>query len=249
MNETLKTLHSLRTIHGDFSDREISGEDLQAILNASVRAANASARQAYSIIVVEERDVMRQLCGYAGSKLLLFCVDSNRLVAMAEHLGHTYPDESVVSFVTGSTDTILAAQTAAVAAKSLGIDSLFTNGIHRGDMNRVFKLLDLPEKRCFPLIALVLGYPAQEPAYQKGRWTGAGVIHYGTYHPITTEELDTLVQHYDDPDVHMGLNDAWKDQGFAHYLDWFFGVWIGRGGPKTGKSQMSELLERAGFAE
>jgi len=249
MNETLKTLHSLRSIHGNFSDREVSGEDLQIILNASVRAANASARQAYSIIVVEDRDLMRQLCGYAGSKLLLFCVDSNRLVAMAEHLGHTYLEESVVSFVTGSTDTILAAQTAAVAAKSLGIDSLFTNGVHRGDMNRVFKLLDLPEKRCFPLIALVLGYPLQEPEYQKGRWTGAGVIHYGTYHPITTEELDTLVQHYDDPDVHMGLNDAWKDQGFAHYLDWFFEVWIGRGGPKTGKSQMFELLERAGFAE
>ncbi len=248
MNETLKTLHSLRSIHGNFSDREVSGEDLQAILNASVRAANASARQAYSIIVVEDRDLMRQLCGYAASKLLLFCVDYNRLTATAEYLGHTYTEEGITPFVTGSTDTILAAQTAAIAAKSLGIDSLFTNGIHRGDMSRVYKLLDLPEKHCFPLIALILGYPAQEPEYQKGRWTGAGVIHYGKYHPITTEELDTLVEYYDDPEVHMGLTDTWQDK-FAHYLDWFFEAWIGRGGPKTGKSQMAELLGRAGFLE
>lgn len=248
MNETLETLHSLRSIHGDFSDREISDEDLQAILNASVRAANASARQSYSIVVVEDRDVMKQLCGYAGSKLLLFCVDYNRLTATAEHLGHTYTEGGTVAFVTGSTDTILAAQTAAIAAKSLGVDSLFTNGVHRGDMNRVFKLLDLPEKLCFPLIALILGYPSKEPAYQKGRWVGSGVIHYGTYHPITAEELDALIQHYDDPEVHMGLSDTWQDK-FAHYLDWFFEAWIGRGGPRMSKSQMAELLERVGFSE
>jgi len=49
--------------------------------------------------------------------------------------------------------------------------------------------------------------------------------------------------------IYMGLNDAWKDQGFARFLDWFFKAWIDRGGPKTGKSQMFELLERAGFTE
>ena len=41
MNETLKTLHSLRSIHGNFTEQEITEEDLQAILAASVRAANA----------------------------------------------------------------------------------------------------------------------------------------------------------------------------------------------------------------
>jgi nitroreductase len=174
MNETLKTLHSLRSIHGNFSDREVSGEDLQAILNASVRAANASARQAYSIIVVEDRDLMRQLCGYAASKLLLFCVDYNRLTAHGGVSGSHLHGGRYHPLGHGSTDTILAAQTAAIAAKSLGIDSLFTNGIHRGDMSRVYKLLDLPEKHCFPLIALILGYPAQEPEYQKGRWRGPG---------------------------------------------------------------------------
>jgi nitroreductase len=249
MNETLKTLHSLRSIHGDFSDRDIIDEDLQAILNASVRAANASARQSYSIIVVEDRDLMKQLCGYAGSKLLLFCVDYNRLTATAEHLGHPYTEEGIIPFVTGAIDTMLVAQTAAIAAKSLGIDSLFTNGIHRGDMSRVYTLLDLPEKLCFPLIALLLGYPSKEPEYQKGRWAGPGVIHYGKYHSITAEEIDTLVQQCDDPETYLALSDAWKDKEFEHYHDWFFKVWIGRGGPRTGKSQMFELLTRVGFAE
>jgi hypothetical protein len=29
------------------------------------------------------------------------------------------------------------------------------------NMNRIWKLLDLPEKPCFPVIAPVLGYPTQ----------------------------------------------------------------------------------------
>ena len=247
MNETIQTLHSLRSIHGNFSEQAIRDEDLQVILNASVRAANASARQSYSIVVVDDRDLMKQLCGYAGSKLLVFCVDYNRLLAMAEYLGHPYTAEGIVSFVTGSTDTILAAQTAVIAAKSLGIDSLLTNGIHRGDMNRVYELLDLPKKGCFPLIALVLGYPTHEPDFHKGRLTGAGVIHYGKYQPVTEEAMDTLIEQYDDPEVHLALNYAWKDKDFAHYLDWFFEVWSGRGGTPPGKSQMFELLEQAGF--
>ena len=247
MNETMKTVHSLRTIHGNFTSQEVKEEDLNVILEACVCAANASARQSYSVIVVKDRKLMGKLSGFVGSRTLLFCVDYNRIIDTAKHLNHPFSADGVVPFVTGSTDTILAAQTAAITAKSLGIDSLFTNGIHRGDITRVYKLLDLPEKYCFPLIALVLGYPDQEPDYLKGRLNGAGVIHYDKYHKLTTEELDELVEQYDDPDRHMSLNDIWKKKGFNHYLDWFYKVWSARGGKPEGKSQMAEILEKIGF--
>jgi hypothetical protein len=60
-NETLKTIHSLRTIHGDFSDKAVPDETIQLIISASVRAANASAYQSYSIIVVKEGETIRKL--------------------------------------------------------------------------------------------------------------------------------------------------------------------------------------------
>jgi nitroreductase len=249
MNETLKTSHSLRTIHGNFTSREVKDEDLKTILDASVRAGNASARQSYSIIVVKDRELMGKLSGFVGSRTLVYCVDYNRILDTAKHLDHSFSADGTVSFVTGGMDAIFAAQTAAIAAKSIGIDSMFTNGIHRGDMTRVYKLLDLPEKYCFPMIALVLGYPDQEPAYQKGRLNGAGVIHYDTYHRPTTEELDDLVRQYDDPDLRLGLNDNWKKEGLEHYLDWFYTVWSARGGKPDGKSQMAKILEGAGFVD
>ncbi len=247
MNDTLTTLHSLRTIHGNFSARDVSEADLETILRACVHSANASARQSYSIIVIDEREMMKTLCGYAGSRGLLFCVDFTRLKRQAERLGHPFGTGGVTSLITGAIDTALAAQTAAVAAKSLGIDSLFTNGIHRGDMQRVFRLMELPAEHCFPLIMLILGYPAEEPQYQKGRLDGLGVVHRGKHHPLTAEELDGVIAEYDDPARRLGMSEVWREKGLAHYLDWFYTDWVGAFQKTEGKSQMLEILERIGF--
>lgn len=254
MNETLKTIHSLRTVHGDFSNQEISSDDLESILSAAVRTANSSARQCYSIVVIEDHEAMRDICGCAGSKVLIFCVDYTRLVDLADALGYEYHAEGLGWFTTGSTDAILAAQTAAIAAKSLGIDSLFTNGIHRGDIDRIYRLLDLPEKHCFPLIALVLGYPKQEPTHRTGRLCGPGLVHHGTYHRLTPEETEVMIAEYDDSNKGLGLA-CWNREEYGHYLDWFFESWSAC--PRKGDAmavsarnrapQMPELLARAGF--
>ncbi len=242
MNETLQTIHALRTIHGNFSDRQVSDDDLATIVEASVRAANASARQSYSIVIVDDPETMHELCGYRASRLLLYCVDYNRICDVAEHLGHTFHAGEPISFVTGTIDTILAAQTAAIAAKSLGIDSFFTNGIHRGDMRRIYEILDLPEQGCFPLIALLLGYAAEEPGYLKGRLSGPGVVHRGRYRHVSEEEAAELVAAHDDPERHLGLSFA-AGKGYERYLDWFYKEWSGPMDP----SQFYEILGRAGF--
>jgi hypothetical protein len=154
----------------------------------------------------------------------------------------------MVAFVTSSTDAILAAQTAAIAAKSLGIDSLFTNGIHRADLHDVYERLGLPEQHCFPLILLILGYPTREPEFLKGRITGEGVIHYGKYHHLTAKELDKMVAAYDDPANHLVLNDAWQAGNYAHYFDWFFTAWC-RPGYNPKDAQFIEFLSHGGFLQ
>ncbi len=226
MNETLQNINSLRTIHGNFSQRDVSAEDLQTILKACMCAANASARQAYSIIVLEDRQSMAML-GYTGSKALIFCIDYNRIMDTAGYLGKTFHSKDIVSFITSCVDTALASQTAAIAAKSLGIDSMFTNCIHRVPLKDVYELLKLPKENCFPLIELILGYPQNEPDYQKGRLSGKGIIHYGQYHKLTTQELSEIVSEYDCKENRIGMIDNWDELGFPHYLVWFYEKWSG----------------------
>ena len=249
-NDTLKTIHRLRSTHGNFLDKPIPDETLQTILQAGVRAAGASNNQSYSIIVVKDRPMMKDLCGYQGSCLLLYCADYNRMKASAAALGYDYQPGSIVDFVNATINTMLAAQTAVIAARSLGVDSLLTNGVHRGDMERHWKLLDLPATHCFPLIALVLGYADRAPAYRTGRLDGLGVIHEGKYHRLTSAEVEQLTRRYDDKERHLGLNTDWDTQGYKHYLDWYFKAWVGRNlQPGARETQMLRLLKRSGFVE
>ncbi len=249
-NDTIKTIRGLRTIHGNFLAKPLPAAAIETILQSSLRTANASNSQSYSIIVIEDRTTMKAVCGYQGSCMFLYCADYNRMKASAESLGYSYDPGTIVDFVTASINASLAAQTAVIAARSLGIDSLLTNGIHRGDMERLWKLLDLPQTHCFPIIALVLGYPTQQPAHLKGRLDGPGVIHDEKYHRLTKEEVDEVTRKYDDKQRFLGLKDDWDVQGYKHYLDWYFKDWIGaKPVPADYESQMLRRLKRSRFVE
>jgi nitroreductase len=241
MNETLKTIHTLRTIHGNFSAEEISKINLDLICEAILHTSNASARQSYSIIVLNDRKQMQELFGEQGSRALIFCVDFSRLAAGAKHLNHAFDNDDIIGFITGIMDTMLAAQTAVIAAKSLGIDSLITNGLHRNNLDKVYQSLQLPETSCFPLITVVLGYPTEEPAYQKGRLGAEFIFHEGVYHQLTPEILEKMVAEYDDHEKHIGLVDNWEKMGFQHYLDWFYTKWSDE--PLTEKIATGNVLE------
>jgi nitroreductase len=249
MPQTMETLRALRTIHGGFSDRRVPEDDLQQILEVCVLAANASNRQSYSIVVVDDAEMQEQLNGYRGSVTLVFCVDYNRVIDIAEHLGHEYTVQGFRAFIAGVVDACLAAQTAAIAAQSLGIDSLFTNGVHRGDMERVYRLLDLPRTYCFPVIAIVLGYPQVEPDHKRGRLCGPGVIHRGTYHHLTDEEMNAVVARYDDASEHFDMAVPWSENGYAHFLDWFYEVWSNRGQRRAGAGEIFDVFVKTGFTK
>jgi len=182
--------------------------------------------------------------------MLLYCVDYNRLKASAASLGHTFYPDTVGSFIVAGINAAFAAQTAVIAARSLGLDCLTTNGIHRGNMQRVWDILNLPKEHCFPLIAMVIGYPTQEPDHLRGRLTDVGVIHRESYHQPTDEELETITRQYDDKNKHIALNENWEQQGHKHYLDWLFKVWLkGANKPHTKEGKMLTQLKKRGFVE
>ncbi|MCP4221613.1 MAG: nitroreductase [bacterium] len=245
MNEAIKTIAGLRTVRrNNYNDTPIPPEDLETILAACIRTANASARQSYSIIVVDEA-VKREL-KWPGSSVLLFCVDFSRLMSTADFLNQPLDTGHIQPFITGTIDTSMAAQTAVIAAKSLGIDSRVSNEVYMDDPGKIFQLLDLPEKYCFPLLSVSLGYPKKEPASIKGRVT-KGVIHYGKYKALNPEELEPLVLRYDDPENHLALIDNWERMGFSHYLEWFFAKWSPPLESREKSGRIKEMLERIGL--
>jgi nitroreductase len=246
-NETLRTIHALHSTHGDFSERTVSDADLDTILAATVCAANASNNQSYAIVVSRDANKIQKLTTYRAGCLLLYCVDHTRLIDTAKFIGYEHFPDTAEDFVTASTNTILAAQTAVIAARSMGIDSLLTNGVHRGHMERVWETLELPRQACFPLIALLLGYGRSTPAVKRGRLEDKGVVHREKYQRLSKDELKDLVRAYDDPNRHLGLIEDWEKRGYKHYLDWFYKEWAGRNRPTSGEGQILRLLKRSGY--
>lgn len=259
MNETIKIIEKLKTVR-NFSHKTVSDEHLSIILKSCVNAATASARQSYSIIVIDDKAVMKEI-GYVGDKMLVFCVDFNRLIDSADYLGFQYThDTPVTDFITGSTDTVLAAQTAAITAKSLGIDSFFSNCVHRGNIDRIYNLLNLPEKYCFPLIALMIGYAdeTKNRITQKGRLSGPGVVHFNKYQRLNAEELKNIVLEYDNKEKHfLSLINDWKEKGYDHYLEYFYEKWCGcfrvhekkdhQDGLNNQNKEIQKILIKVGF--
>lgn len=229
MNETIESIYKLRS-ERQFSNKPIAQGDLEVILEATVRTANSSARQMYSVIVLTEKEKIKAACGYSGAALLVFCVDQNRMIDLAEYMHQDYKKSTTIDFITGGTDAILAAQTATIAATSLGIDSLITNGVHRQNFAALYELLHLPKEYCFPMIGVLLGYSAKpEMKHYKGRMT-KGVIHYDTYHHLTTGEMEEEIAAFDSREKKYGLTSytQWEEMGFKHYYEWFYQVWNGK---------------------
>lgn len=229
MNETMQTIYKLRS-ERQFTDKAIEQEDLEAVLDAAVRTANSSSRQAYSIVVLTEKEKIKAACGYTGAALLVFCVDQNRLIDIADYMHQDYNRSTTIDFITGGTDAVLAAQTAVIAATSLGIDSLITNGVHRQDFSVLYELLKLPKEYCFPMIGVLLGYSAHpEEKHYKGRLK-KGVIHYGEYSHMTQEEIEEEMAKFDSKEMKHGLTyyTQWEAMGFQHYYEWFYQVWNGK---------------------
>ena len=224
MNETLKVISAIHSTHGNFTDKPVDEGTLKEILEASVRCANASNRQSYSIVVIKGEDQVNKVIACAKAPVaLLFCVDFNRLYDIGDHLGHPSDYDNKLNYLTAHTDAIIAAQTAVIAASSLGVATLYTNSIHnsfRKNLTELYEELDLPNEHFFPVTAILLGYEDQEPTHKKGRLTDLGIVHYDRYKRLSGEQKDELINKINNPSENFG------DKGDCdNYLEFYYTKW------------------------
>ncbi len=223
-NETLTIIKSLRTIHWDFNEKQVSNENIETIIEHSMKCANSDNLIDYSIIIVDDPKTLNFISGGESGgkrlKCLIYCLDYTRIIKSAQTLGYTeyQPANSLYDFNIAMYDIMGAAQTAVIAAKSMGIDSLVTNFIHRYHPQETMELLNLPPEYCVPIIQIVLGYSDKDINKTMGRLSKEHIIHYGKYNPdIKTEEI---IKEMD------GIYPNYISEKYHHALDWYFNEWL-----------------------
>ncbi len=136
-----------------FADRPVDEAIIEAVLRAAFRAPTSSNIQAYSVIVVRDRDKLAQLSAIAGNQehvretpvLLAFCTDLTRIEQAMAMNGHDIADNNLEIGLVSSIDAALVGMSASLAAESVGLRGVMIGAV-RNDAGETARVLGLPQR-------------------------------------------------------------------------------------------------------
>jgi nitroreductase len=173
MNDTLKTILNRRSTR-KYADTPITREEKDTLLQATFRAPTAGNMMLYSIIEVEDQSLKDKLAVTCDNQpfiatapyVLLFLADYQRWIDLFDwsgapqacfEKGHSPRQPGEGDLMLACCDALIAAQTAVIAAESMGIGSCYIGDIMENcETHRA--MFDLP-RYTFPICLLCFGRP------------------------------------------------------------------------------------------
>jgi nitroreductase len=187
-NEVLDTILNHRSVRA-FLPRALPGGTLDLLVAAAQSASTSSNLQFWSVVAVQETARKSRLAELAGQQqfirdaplLLVWLADLSRLDRIAaEHQAQVDGTHYLEEFIVGVVDAALAAQSALIAAESLGLGGVYI-GAMRNLPEQITAELALPP-HVFAVFGLSIGYP--DPVRQtdiKPRLPQSVVLHREQY--------------------------------------------------------------------
>ena len=204
MNDVIDVINK-RTSLRRFSKEPVSLENQETIINSALRAPTAGNLMMYSIIKVEDKDVLQTLSKTCddqpfiktASFALIFLVDfqrlydyfsSNNYFSYCKEQGIIPQFPELSDLLLGSEDAICAAQSSVIAAESLGVGSCYIGDIIEN--YEIHKELFNLQPLTFPLGMLVYGnYPKDYKPRETNRFDTKYIVFNEKYKSLTKEEL------------------------------------------------------------
>jgi hypothetical protein len=153
--------------------------------------------------------------------------------------------DTVENFLIAAVDAVIAAQTAALAAESLGLGICYIGSI-RNQSAAVIDLLGLP-RLIFPVAGLTLGWPAASPVLRP-RLPLNGVLHWECY---DTRDRDEALHAYDRAMIATGIYEGRQVpvQGQPEKMvDYGWLEHTARRVSQASRVELKDVLSRQGFA-
>lgn len=189
--ESIKTRKSIRK----YSEREVSKELLNSLLEEAERTPTMGNLQLYSVVVTRSKEMKEKLAPahfnqpmITGAPVVLtFLADFRRTSLWAENRKAVPGYDNFLSFINATTDALLYCQTFCNLAEEAGLGTCFIGTtVYMPQM--IIDTLKLP-KLTFPVATITLGWPDEDPA-QSDRLPVDSIVHEETYHDYTPESID-----------------------------------------------------------
>lgn len=170
MNETIEFLKNHRSVREYDPGKDVSEEQIKAIMETAMAAPNWINGQQVSVIEVREPERKAELAEACGNQswikeapvFLIFCIDFHRAKLATEKNGTDLQvTEDLEAVMIGSTDVGIALGTVVIAAESMGLGTVPIGGVRKNPQTFV-EVLELPEY-VFPISGLVIGHPRNIP--------------------------------------------------------------------------------------
>jgi nitroreductase len=200
-NAVLGTLLAHRSVRAFLPDSLPPGA-IELLIAAAQSASTSCNFQMWSVIVVEDPSRKARLSTIAASQehirqcpvFLVWLADLARIEQMAAERGETLACLGYLeTFLVAVIDAALAAQSALVAAESMGLGGVYVGAL-RNQPDAVAAELGLPP-RVFPVFGMSLGHPdPAKPTDVKPRLPNSVVVHRERY---SFDRLQTGVASYD----------------------------------------------------
>jgi FMN reductase (NADPH) len=209
MNPTLDVIENRRTLRA-YAPQSLSQAERDAILHAAMCAPTASAMMLYSILEVDDqalKDHLVETCHQPfiakAPYLLIFLADYQRWMDVyaysgveerCRQLGLPFRTPQAGELMLACCDALVAAQTAVIAAESLGIGSCYIGDIlEQYEVHQ--QLFSLP-RYVLPVTLVSFGRPASPDAshHPVPRFDRRFIVHTDRYQRVAQEEVDTMFQ-------------------------------------------------------
>lgn len=185
-----------RTIR-KYSDKDISEESLNRLLEIASRASTTGNMQLYSVVVTRDMERKSLLSPLhfnqpmikSAPVVLTFCADYNRFSKWCECSDATPGYDNFHSFLSAAMDCIIFAQQFSAVAESEGLGICYI-GTTTYNAKGIIDLLNLP-KLTVPLITLTVGYPAEIPP-MTDRINPDGFIHSECYVDYSCDDISNI---------------------------------------------------------
>lgn len=189
--DVMKTRRSVRK----YSDKEVSEQLLNQLLEAASRTQTMGNLQLYSVVVTRSAEMKEKLSPahfnqpmVKGAPVVLtICADFNRTTEWCRNRKAEPGYDNMLSFINAASDALLYAQTFSCLAEEagLGICYLGTTVYMPG---MIIDALQLP-KLVMPVATLTVGWPDEKPALSD-RLPLASFIHAESYKEYSPADID-----------------------------------------------------------
>ncbi|PKO23124.1 MAG: NADPH-dependent oxidoreductase [Chloroflexi bacterium HGW-Chloroflexi-1] len=250
-HSTLDLIHRHGSVR-HYKPDPVPRETVETIVAAAQRSSTSSNLQTYSVVAVTDAAVRSRLAELCGNQahvvqapvFLAWCADLARLDRACELRGYTQVTDYVESFLVAAVDAAIAAQTAALAAESLGLGICYIGSL-RNDTQAVIDLLELP-RLVFPVTGMTVGWPAIEPILRP-RLGLSAVLHWERYDRGGEDET---LHEYDRAMIATGIYEGRQVSvpgQPSEMEDYSWTEHSARRASQAVRTELRDVLERQGF--